>query len=214
MDKLFAKLDPDDRIICGNGSACVITFQAGKIKQGQRMFTNSGCAAMGYGLPAALGVAVSDNTKRTICIDGDGSVMMNVQELATIAHNKLNVKLIVLNNNGYHSIRQTQTNLFQPPFIGIDAESGVGFPDFGKLADAFGIRYFSLNSEKNCSAVLDEMLKSDGPCLCEAVVDPTQNFAPKSSSKVLPDGRITSPSLDDMAPFLPREEFEKITYSK
>lgn len=214
MDKLFAKLDPDDRIICGNGSACVITFQAGKIQQGQRMFTNSGCAAMGYGLPAALGVAVSDNTKRTICIDGDGSVMMNVQELATIAHNKLNVKLIVLNNNGYHSIRQTQTNLFQPPFIGIDGESGVGFPDFGKLADAFGIQFFSLNSEKNCSAVLDEMLKSDGPCLCEAVVDPTQNFAPKSSSKVLPDGRITSPSLDDMAPFLPREEFEKITYSK
>lgn len=212
IDKLFALLKNDDRIICGNGSACVITFQAGKIKQGQRMFTNSGCAAMGYGLPAALGVAVSDNTKRTVCIDGDGSVMMNLQELATIAYNRLNLKLIILNNNGYHSIRQTQTNLFQPPFIGIDAASGVGFPDFKLIADAFGISYYSLNSEENCENVLKLALNCEGPCICEAIVDSTQNFAPKSSSKVLPDGRITSPSLDDMAPFLDREVFDKIKF--
>lgn len=176
------------------------------------MFTNSGCAAMGYGLPAALGVAVSDNTKRTVCIDGDGSVMMNLQELATIAHNGLNLKLIILNNNGYHSIRQTQTNLFQPPFIGIDAASGVGFPDFKLIADAFGISYYCLNNEENCEDVLKSALNCEGPCICEAIVDPTQNFAPKSSSKVLPDGRITSPSLDDMAPFLDREVFDKIKF--
>lgn len=211
-DKLFSHLKDDDRIICGNGSACVITFQAGKIKQGQRMFTNSGCAAMGYGLPAALGVAVSDNSRRTVCIDGDGSVMMNIQELATIAQNNLDMKLIILNNNGYHSIRQTQTNLFQPPFIGIDGDSGVGFPDFKLLAQAFGFKYFTLDSEDNCDKVLEEALNCDGPCICEAVVDPTQNFAPKSSSKVLPDGRITSPSLDDMAPFLDREIFDQIKY--
>ena len=94
IDTLFSLLSADDRVICGNGSACVVTFQAGKIKQGQRMFTNSGCAAMGYGLPAALGVAVSDNSRRTVCIDGDGSIMMNVQELATIAHNRLNARTI------------------------------------------------------------------------------------------------------------------------
>lgn len=110
IEKLFDQLDEHDRIICGNGSACVITFQAAKIKQGQRMFTNSGCAAMGYGFPAALGVAVADNARRTICIDGDGSFMMNVQELATVVQNKLNVKLFIINNNGYHSIRQTQRN--------------------------------------------------------------------------------------------------------
>lgn len=214
MDKLFDKMKDDDRIICGNGSACVITFQAAKIKQGQRMFTNSGCAAMGYGLPAALGVAVADNSRRTICIDGDGSIMMNIQELATIVHNHLNVKIILLNNNGYHSIRQTQTNLFKPPFIGIDSESGVAFPDFAKLADAFGLNYFVINSELDCENALSEVLESDGPCICEVVVDPQQNFAPKSSSKVLPDGRITSPSLDDMAPFLDREEFEKIRFSR
>ena len=211
IDKLFEHLDSDDRIICGNGSACVITFQAGKIKQGQRMFTNSGCAAMGYGLPAALGVAVSDNSRRTVCIDGDGSVMMNLQELATVAYNKLNMKLFIINNNGYHSIRQTQTNLFKPPFIGIDGNSGICFPDFAKLSDSFGLPYYTCNSEQNADAVIAEVLASDGPAVCEVVVDPTQNFAPKSSSKVLPDGRIVSPSLNDMAPFLDRDEFERIT---
>lgn len=212
MNTLFEMLQEDDRIICGNGSACVITFQGSKIKQGQRMFTNSGCAAMGYGLPAALGVAISDNSKRTICIDGDGSIMMNIQELATIAYNHLDIKIIIINNNGYHSIRQTQRNLFQPPFIGIDEESGVGFPDFKKLADAFGIDYYSFSNEEECKDILEDALECVGPCICEAIVDPNQNFAPKSSSKVLPDGRIVSPSLDDMAPFLDRHEFEQIKY--
>lgn len=214
VDKLFTHLKNDDRIICGNGSACVITFQAGKIKQGQRMFTNSGCASMGYGFPAAVGVAVSDNSHRTICVDGDGSFMMNIQELGTVMQNQLNMKIIIINNNGYHSIRQTQTNLFKPPYIGIDSESGVGFPDFNLLAQAFKLKYFSINSEDNCDFVLDEALNCEGPCILEVIVDPTQNFAPKSSSKVLPDGRITSPSLDDMAPFLDREEFNQIHYIK
>lgn len=212
IDALFATLKEDDRVICGNGAACVITFQAAKIKQGQRMFTNSGCAAMGYGFPAALGVAVSDNNRRTVCIDGDGSVMMNIQELATLAYNKLNLKLFILNNNGYLSIRQTQRNLFKPPFIGIDRDSGVGFPDFGKLAEAFGLPYYQINTLNQTGETLEKVLNSDGPCVCEVVVDPDQNFEPKSSSKVLPDGRIVSPSLDDMAPFLEREEFEQNRY--
>lgn len=210
VDTLFDVMRDDDRIICGNGSACVVTFQAAKIKQGQRMFTNSGCAAMGYGLPAALGVAVSDNSRRTICIDGDGSVMMNIQELATIAHNRLNLKLFILNNNGYHSIRQTQTNLFKPPFVGIDSTSGLSFPDFAKLADAFGLPYTKVDSEASAAADIAAFLAADGPAVCEVVVDPAQNFAPKSSSKVLPDGRIVSPSINDMAPFLDRDVFAAI----
>ena len=212
IDTLFSLLSADDRVICGNGSACVMTFQACKVRQGQRMFTNSGCAAMGYGLPAALGVAVSDNTRRTICVDGDGSIMMNVQELATIAHNRLNVKIILLNNNGYHSIRQTQTNLFKPPFVGIDPESGVGFPDFRTLAAAFGLDYFRTDREDDCADVLRRALESDGACIVEAVVDPRQNFAPKSSSRVLPDGRIVSSPPDDMAPFLERAEFASVRF--
>lgn len=213
VDKLFSNLESDDRIITGNGGACVITFQAAKIKQGQRMFTNSGCAAMGYGFPAAVGVAVSDNSKRTICIDGDGSFMMNLQELATVAYNKLNMKIFILNNNGYLSIRQTQRNLFKPPFIGIDGESGVGFPDFGKLSEAFGLKYFSFSTEKDCDSVIAEALSYDGPCVIEAIVDENQNFEPKSSSKVLPDGKIVSPSLDDMSPFLDRDEYESTRFN-
>lgn len=214
IERLFEHLESWDRIICGNGSACVITFQAAKVKQGQRLFTNSGCAAMGYGFPAALGVAVSDNARRTICIDGDGSVMMNLQELATVAYNRLNLKLIILNNNGYLSIRQTQTNLFRPPYVGIDSESGISFPDFEKLADSFGIDYFKIDSELNCDGIISDFLESGRACVCEVVVDPTQNFEPKSSSRILPDGRIISPSIDDMKPFLEREEMEKMNYKR
>lgn len=210
MDILSDKLDCNDKIICGNGSACVVTFQALKIKQGQRMFTNSGCASMGYGLPAALGVAVANNKNRTICLDGDGSIMMNIQELATIAYNKLNVKIFILNNNGYHSIRQTQKNMFRSEFVGIDSDSGVGFPDFKLLSAAFGLSYFTLDSEENCRDVLDKVLSADMPCICEVYVDSGQNFSPKSSSKILPDGKIVSPSIDDMFPFLAREEYEGI----
>ncbi|MBR6171944.1 MAG: thiamine pyrophosphate-binding protein [Eubacterium sp.] len=213
IDSLFLKLREDDRIICGNGSACVVTFQAAKIKQGQRLFTNSGCAAMGYGFPAALGVAVSDNSKRTICIDGDGSIMMNLQELATVKQNNLNLKIFILNNNGYLSIRQTQRNLFQPPYIGIDGESGVSFPDFELVAKAFGLDYYRLEQGESYDRTLTHALGGTKACICEVMLDPEQNFEPKSSSRILPDGRIVSPSLDDMAPFLPREEYEAIRYN-
>ncbi|MEG2021132.1 MAG: thiamine pyrophosphate-binding protein, partial [Oscillospiraceae bacterium] len=210
VDMLFDKLSCNDKIVCGNGSACVISFQAGKIKQGQRLFTNSGCAAMGYGLPAAIGAAFANKNERIICIDGDGSLMMNIQELATVAYHNLNLKLFVINNNGYHSIRQTQTNVFNPPLIGIGPESGLGFPNFELIAKAFDIQYFRLDSEKNAQACFDEVLCQDGPVFCEMIVDYTQNFAPKLSSKVMPDGKIISPSLDDMFPFLPSEEYNNI----
>ena len=214
VDELFKQMRADDVLTLGNGSACVMTFQACRIKQGQRMFTNSGCAAMGYGLPAALGAAVArmDDGGRVLCVDGDGSLMMNVQELATIAYNKLPVKLFVLNNNGYHSIRQTQRNLFKPPLIGLDPATGVGFPDFEKLAAAFGFAYFALDEEPQAPAVIAAALAAPGPVLCNVVVDPEQNFVPKLSSKVLPDGRIVSPSMDDMFPFLPRGEYEANRY--
>jgi acetolactate synthase-1/2/3 large subunit len=208
LDKMFAAAESDDCIVCGNGSACVMTFQAAKIKQGQRMFTNSGCAAMGYGLPAALGAAVARKGKRVICVDGDGSIMMNLQELATIAYHKLNLKIILLNNDGYHSIRQTQTNMFKPPLVGVSSDSGVGFPDFEKLADAFSLTYFRIVTEGETDKILAQALATEGPVLVEAMVDPAQNFAPKLSSKVLPDGKIVSAELDDMFPFLSREEYE------
>lgn len=213
IDKLFDKLSPDEKIACANGSACVMTFQAAKLKQGQRMIANSGCASMGYGLPAAIGMAVFDNSRRTVCIDGDGSIMMNLQELATVSHNKLNIKIMLINNSGYLSIKQTQRNLFQaPPFVGTDDTSGVGFPDFEILTRAFGLKYYRIETESEADVILDGLLAEDGACVCEIMADPDQNFAPKSSSKALPDGKIISPSLDDMAPFLDRDEFDKIKY--
>ncbi len=212
-DLLFGALAPGDQIACGNGSACVVTFQGCKIKAGQRMFTNSGCAAMGYGLPAALGMAVAHPEKRTVCIDGDGSIMMNLQELETIAYHHLNVKIVLLSNHGYHSIRQTQQNLFKGrELVGVSSENGVGLPDFAKLAEAFGFAYYRLDSEENAPDTLRAALAAEGPVFLEAVTDPAQSFAPKLSSKVLPDGKIVSPSLDDMFPFLPRAEYEANHY--
>lgn len=209
MDKLFRALSPDDRIACGNGSACVMAFQAAVIQKGMRLFTNSGCASMGYGFPAAIGMSVAARNARVICIDGDGSFQMNLQELQTVVHYNLNLKILILNNNGYHSIRQTQQNLFQPPLVGVSAENGVSFPSLEKLAYAYGIPYLRMDSLSSAEEAIAQMLSMDGAVLCEALVDPTQNFEPKLSSKVLPDGRIISPELDDMFPFLPREEYEE-----
>lgn len=207
--ELFAALEEGEDIICGNGSACVITFQAADVKKGQRMFTNSGCAAMGYGFPAAIGVCVAEKGKRVVCIDGDGSFQMNLQELQTVVYNKLNLKLFYLNNNGYHSIRQTQTNLFNPPLVGVCDGNGLSFPDAEKLAYAYGIPFVRIDQIGDAKKKAAEVLKMDGPVFCEVVVDPKQNFEPKLSSKVLPDGSIVSPSIDDMFPFLPKEEYEE-----
>lgn len=208
MKEAFRVFDENEVIVCGNGAACVMTFQAANIKKGQRLFTNSGCAAMGYGFPAAIGACFARDNKRTICIDGDGSFQMNLQELQTVAYNQLNLKIFYLNNNGYHSIRQTQTNLFQPPLIGVCDGNGLSFPEAEKIAYAYGIPYIRIDNIEDAEEKVREAVNMDGPVLCEIVVDPEQNFEPKLSSKVLPDGKIVSPDLDDMFPFLPREEYE------
>jgi len=209
IDELTQRMSANTSIVCGNGSACVITFQAAKIKKGQRYFTNSGCAAMGYGFPAAIGVAVQESAREVVCIDGDGSFQMNLQELQTVVQNKLPLKIVILNNNGYHSIRQTQTNLFKGrELVGVEAESGVSFPKFEKIAYAYEIPYVKIASIKDCEDKLKDALDMNGPVLIEAVVDERQNFEPKLSSKVLPDGTMVSPPIDDMYPFLEREEYE------
>lgn len=206
----FSKaLSEGERVICGNGSACVITFQAMQIKRGQRLFTNSGCAAMGYGFPAAVGCAVAEKGRRVICLDGDGSFQMNIQELQTVCYNKLNIKIFILNNNGYHSIRQTQTNLFEPPLVGVCDGNGLSFPSMEKIAYAYDIPYRKIDAAADIPAKVRKVLETDGPVLCEVVLDSEQNFEPKLSSRKLPDGTIVSPEIDDMYPFLPREEYQR-----
>lgn len=213
IDRFSKVLAEDDAVICGNGSACVVTFQGMHVKDETRLFTNSGCAAMGYGFPAALGCAVARGDKRTICVDGDGSFQMNIQEMQTVIYNKLPLKTFIINNNGYHSIRQTQTAKFNPPLVGVCDGNGLSFPDLSKLAPAYGMRYVKIDNSDDIEAKVNEALQGDDPVLCEVIVDHEQNFEPKLSSKVLPDGRIVSPPIDDMFPFLDREEFDDLKAS-
>ena len=206
VQTLFEELEENDVVVTGNGSACVITFQAAIVKKGQRIYHNSGCATMGWDLPGAIGAALVRRGKRVICIAGDGSIQMNLQELQTVVGNKLPIKLFLLNNNGYLSMKQTQQNFFSGRILGSDPQSGVTFPDFSKLAPAYGFPYRSCRTHAELRERIRATLDGDGPQFCEMFLDLGQVFAPKLASRQLPDGRIISPAPEDMAPFLPREE--------
>lgn len=206
MDALFRQLGEDDLVVTGNGSACVVSFQAAEIKRGQRLWTNSGCATMGYELPAAIGVcAATGGKQRVIAIAGDGSIMMNLQELQTIAGYGLPVKIFLINNSGYVSIFQTHRNFFNGVEVGGGPKSNVTFPDFSKVAGAFGFAYFRADTHNELPGAIATALATEGPVLCELFVDEHVSFAPKLGAKAHPDGRITSPALEDLSPFLPRE---------
>jgi len=209
MDMLFNALEENEIIVCANATACIVPFQAGAIKDGQRMFSNSGSAPMGFDLPGSIGAAVAAKASRIICLAGDGSIMMNLQELQTIAHQRHPVKIFLLNNAGYHSIRQTQNNYFPGPKVGIGPESGVGFPDFRYIAQAHGLGYQRIESHHEMAAGIAECLGTQGASICEVILDPEQPFAPRVASRRLEDGRMVSASLDDMAPFLPADELER-----
>lgn len=209
---LSSRLPENSLTAVSNGACCVVGNQAYVIQKGSRMANNSAIASMGYGLPAAIGTCIGGGRRNTICLEGDGSIMMNLQELQTILTNKLPIKIFLINNSGYHSIRITQTNLFgHHTRVGIGPESGdLSFPVFEKIAKAFGYRYYSASSNAEMKRVVDEVLKLDGPVFCEIFTDTKQVWEPKSSTKRLPDGTLVSPPLEDLAPFLPREELEQI----
>ena len=208
VDTLFHALTEDELVVCSNGSACVCSFQGAIIKKGMRLFTNSGCASMGYGLPAALGACVAAG-KRVICIEGDGSIQMNLSELQTVVHYKLPMKIFVLNNHGYHSIRQTQSRFFGQPLVGVDEGSGVGFAPFEKIAEAMGLRYLKLSCHGGMAEKIADILGDDSPALIEVETDVNQEFSPKLASRRLEDGSMYSPPLEDLFPFLERQEFEE-----
>lgn len=197
-----------------NGACCVVGNQAYVIQRGSRMANNSAIASMGYGLPAAIGTCIGGGGRDTICLEGDGSIMMNLQELQTIITNNLPIKIFLINNSGYHSIRITQTNLFsEHTKVGIGPESGdLSFPEYKKIAQAFGYRYLEAHSNAQMKAVVDEALAQDGPMFIEIFTNAEQVWEPKSSTKRLTDGTLVSPPLEDLAPFLPREELEAQMY--
>jgi len=206
INNLTTNLKSNNLVVAGNGTACVTLFQVGIVKEYQRMFWNSGCASMGYDLPAAIGACIATN-KSVICITGDGSLQMNLQELQTIKHYKLPIKLFILNNQGYHSIVQTQTGFFNKNFIGCNKDSGVSFPDNKKLADLYGMKYFKISSLKDMKKQIKKILNYDKALLCEVILSNKYTFIPKLSSEKKEDGSMVSKSLEDMYPFLNRDEF-------
>lgn len=206
IDCLTSGLPEGQTIVTSNGTACVVTFQAANIKPRQRLYTNSGCASMGYELPAAIGASFASRGEKIVCIAGDGSIQMNLQELATIAYHHLPIKIFLLSNSGYHSIRQTQESFFGRPFIGTGPESGVGFPEVSGIAKAYGFPYRSCASHAEMAAAIDETMRGEEPAICEVFLNPDQPFTPKAASTRLPDGRIVSRPLEDLSPFLSREE--------
>ena len=209
MERL-SEIAPDNALfVGGNGTACIVTFQAFKVKRGQRYFWNSGCATMGYDLPAGVGAFYGSPDRPLFVLGGEGSMMMNLQELATVAGNRIPAKIFLLNNNGYISIRQTQDNFFAGRHIGLNAASGVFFPDFEKLVRGFGIPYLSINRNDEIEEIVKKMLATPGPVFCEVFLTENYIFAPKTSSERKPDGRIVSKPLEDLFPFLPREEFNE-----
>ena len=209
---LSSRLPENSLTAVSNGACCVVGNQAYVIQKGSRMANNSAIASMGYGLPAAIGTCIGGGRRNTICLEGDGSIMMNLQELQTIITNRLPIKIFLINNSGYHSIRITQTNLFgHHTKVGIGPESGdLSFPEFRKIAEAFGYPYYCAHSNAQMMDVVDAVLALDGPVFTEIFTDTQQVWEPKSSTKRLADGTLVSPPLEDLAAFLPREELKKI----
>lgn len=207
----FSRALPEGMItVVANGSASVAGSAAYYIKKNQRFIMNCAMSSMGYDLPAAIGACVGAGHKVVMCIAGDGSIMMNIQELQTIVTNNLPIKIILINNQGYHQIRLTQTNLFKRNFVGVGPDSNdLGFPDFGKVAYAFGIPYRRCEVKTEMSDAIQWAINEPKYCLLEVCCSTDQIFEPKSATKRLADGSLYSPPLEDLAPFLSRDELRE-----
>lgn len=207
MHTLGRLLKEGDTVVSSNGTACVAFFQALESKNKQRLFLNSGDASMGYGLPAALGACAANGAKDTVCLEGDGSIMMNLQELQTLKTTGLPVKVFIIKNGEYISIIQTQRNFFNGRLTGCNAASGVETPDFIKVAKAFGLPAVRIAKNKDLEKQIIKVLQTPGPVVCELACTSDYTFSPKLSARKLPDGSMVSPSLEDMYPFLDRKEY-------
>lgn len=206
--ELIGKKCADDTVVVtGNGVAYTSTFQAIPVRKNMRVFANQGCASMGYGLPAAIGAAFAGEGREVICLTGDGSLQMNLQELQTIKNYDLPLKLFVYNNGGYLSIKLTQKAFFNGNFVGSEAGSGIVLPDLEKLAAAYGLPFRRFRNNAEAEKYLPGVLSHSGPVIVEVMTDPFEVLSPKAASKQLSDGRIVSAPLEDLSPFLPRDEF-------
>ena len=212
-DELFKQLHDGDVVVTGNGTAYTCTYQAMKVNEGVRVFANQGCAAMGYGLPASIGACVSNEKGKTICVTGDGSIQMNIQELQTIVTYKLPLKLFVLENESYLAIKTTQKAFFKGNFTGSNPASGVVCPDLKRIAEAYGIPFVRVSSNEALESTINDVLSSDGAMICEVKMHPEQTLFPKSASFMDKNtGKMSSAPLEKMAPFMSDELQDECVY--
>ena len=206
-ENLKSKLSAKSVCVVGNSCACVAVLQSGIREEGQRLWGNVNCGTMGYDLPAAIGASIASKGE-IICVTGDGSIQMNIQELQTIVSNKLPIKIFIFNNFGYRAIVQTQNNFFGR-LSGCNADTGVNFPSFEKLAYAYNIPYYRCENNNELDNVISEFLNQKGYGICELIESQEQTIEPKVQSKSLPDGKLVSPPIDDLAPFLDVKIYKK-----
>jgi acetolactate synthase-1/2/3 large subunit len=195
VEELSKVLPCDHHIVTSDGSANVVTMQVLNLKGNQRLFTNTGCAPMGYGLPAAIGAATHH---KIICLDGDGSLHLNIHELQTMKHYNLPIKLILLNNDGYLSIKISQNTFFNKKYVASEKNSGVSFPNFEKVIKAYDLPYYSIKKNKDIQPTLNEFLNQEGPCVCEVFTDPEEYHEPKVMAKLDGNGKFIPGKLEDI----------------
>jgi acetolactate synthase-1/2/3 large subunit len=206
----LSTLSGEGRIFAfGNGAACVSSYQSFDVKPNQRVIVNSGYASMGYGLPSAIGACFAAGKKEVICVTGDGSIQMNLQELQTIVYHKLPIKIFILDNQGYISIRNTQKAFFNGHFVGASKESGLGLPDMVRIAGAYGIKTLTISNHEELETQISKVLSYPGPVLCNVKLNPEEEMYPKLSSIMKDDGTMVSKPLEDLYPFLDRDEFKR-----
>jgi len=209
MERLVDHFKDDQVVVTDMGTALLSGHQVLKFKKGQRLMTSTGLGEMGYGLPAALGASFATNRGEVMCLNCDGGMMMNLQELQTMAHHQLPIKLFIFNNDGYLMIKHTQKALFKGRAAGTDQKSGVSCPDFSALADAFKFKSYQIRTWEDFDKYIPEVQAYNGPVICEVFMHPQQTFVPKLSLAIQKDGSLISPPLEDLSPFIPREELKK-----
>jgi acetolactate synthase-1/2/3 large subunit len=207
VDALSDLLGEGDAFVPGSSGACSeVSSQAFRPRAGVRFLNSQGLGAMGFGVPAALGAAVASGGRRTVCVDGDGGFQMNLQELETIRRLALPVKFFVLDNNGYGSIRATQKAYFEGRLVACDPSSGLTLPDTRRVAEAYGIPSSEITVTAGLREAVRAVLDRPGPEVCVVRVCPSQSTQPRASSRRLPDGSMVTAPIEDLAPFLPRDE--------
>lgn len=206
INKFFKK---DQIVVTDMGTALLSGHQVLKFKEGQRLMTSTGLGEMGFGLPAAIGVSFAKNKCEVMCLNCDGGIMMNIQELQTIAHHKLPIKIFIFNNDGYLMIKHTQKAMFKgSDYVGTNSSSGISCPDFGKIAAGFDIPAYKIDTWDTCESILKEVQSVIGPVICEVLMHPEQPFVPKLSLTTTKDGDLVSPPLEDLSPFISMKELE------